>query len=105
LLLAVVPYVHTDYSTDQMVQELTRLVEGDPPAIAEILEQMIEASPRNYDMDDHLKHLLEKLFALGLRTETIRIIEKLRKSLPGMVAFYKQLVSTLPFREYPLSIP
>jgi len=30
---------------------------------------------------------------LGLRAETIRTVEKLRKSLPGMVAFYKQLVS------------
>lgn len=70
------------------------MVESDPPATAEILERMIEASAPNYDMDGHLKKLLEKLFALGLRIETIRIVEKLRKSLPGMVAFYKQLVST-----------
>jgi hypothetical protein len=94
LLLAVVPYVHTDYSTDQMVEELARLVESDPHATAEILERMIDANAPNYDIDDHLKHFLEKLFALGLRTETIRTVEKLRRSLPGMVAFYKQLVST-----------
>ena len=94
LLLAVVPFVHTDYSTDQMVEQLARLAESNPSATAEILERMIEASSPNYDMDDHLKHLLEKLFALGLRTETIRIVKKLGKSLPNMVAFYKQLIST-----------
>ena len=94
--LSTITKADIDYSTDQMVEELARLVESDPPATAEILERMIEAKIPDYDMDDHLKRLLEKLFALGLRTETIRIVEKLQKSLPGMVAFYRQLVSISP---------
>jgi hypothetical protein len=93
LLLAVVPYVHTDYSTDQMVEELVRLVDSNPPATAEVLERMLDANAPSYDMDDKLKGLIQKLAALGLRAEAIRCVEKLRKSLPGMIDLYKQLVA------------
>ena len=71
LLLAAVPYVHTDYSTDQMVEELSRLVDSNPPAVAQILERMLDAGAPTYDLDDKLKGLIEKLAALGLRAEAI----------------------------------
>ena len=87
------PYVHTDYSTDQMVEQLARLVDTDPRATAEILEKMIDANAPNYDMDNQLNALIQKLAVLGLRPDAIRLAEKLRKSLPGMLDLYKQLVA------------
>src|SRR5262249_46440471 len=84
LLLAVVPYVHRDHSTDNMIKELVRLVDSAPAATAEVLERLLDASTPNYDMDDKLKGLIEKLAATGLRAEAIRCVEKSRKSLPDM---------------------
>ena len=93
LLLAVVPYVHSDYSTDHMVEELARLVDSNPSAAAEILECMLDASAPTYDLDDKLQKLIEKLATLGLRAEAIRCAEKVRQSLPGMLSLYKRLVA------------
>jgi hypothetical protein len=53
---------------------------------------MLDANAPNYDLDDKLKGLIEKLADLGLRAEAIRCTEKLRKSLPGMVDLYRRLV-------------
>jgi hypothetical protein len=92
LLLEVVPYVHNDYATGQMVEELARLVDSNPAGTAEVLERMLDANAPNYDLDDKLKGLIEKLADLGLRAEAIRCTEKLRKSLPGMVDLYRRLV-------------
>ena len=47
-------------------------------------------------MDDKLKGLLQMLYDMGHRVEVLRCIEKLRKSLPGMIEFYKQLVADTP---------
>ncbi len=91
LLLGVVPYVHTDYSTDYMVKELARLVDTNPAATVELLERMLDANTPNYDMDDKLKGLLQKLYDAGYQAEVLRCIEKLRKTLPGIIEFYKQL--------------
>lgn len=96
LLLGVVPYVHTDYSTDYMVEELARLVDTNSAATVELLERMFDANTPNYDMDDKLKGLLQKLYDKGHRVEVLRCIEKLRKTLPGMIEFYKQLVTDTP---------
>ena len=91
LLLGVVPYVHTDYATDHMVEELDRLVDTNSAAAAEILERMFDASAPNFDMDDNIKKLLRKLYDKGHRAEVLRCVEKLRKALPGMLEFYKTL--------------
>ncbi|MCP4614984.1 MAG: hypothetical protein GY844_00980 [Bradyrhizobium sp.] len=93
LLAAVMPYVHTDYGTDQMVEELTRLIDGDPAGVAALLEQMLESSAPTFDLDDKLKKLIEKLASLGLRAEAIRCTEKVRRTLPGMLDLYKKLVT------------
>jgi hypothetical protein len=93
LLLGVVPYVHTDYSTDRMIEELPRLVDSNPAAAAELLECMLDANTPNYDMNDKLKSLLRRLYDMGHRAEVFRCIEKLRKTLRGMVEFYKRLVA------------
>ena len=92
-LLGVVPYVHSDYATDKMVDELLRLVESNPHGAAEILERMLDASAPTYDLDDKLKKLIEKLAGLGLRDEAIRCTEKVRRTLPGMLDLYKKLVA------------
>jgi hypothetical protein len=94
LLTAVIPYVHTDYGSDQMVEELTRLVESDPAGVASLLERMLESSAPNFDLDDKLKNLIERLAALGLRAEAIRCSEKVRRTLPGMLDLYKKLVTS-----------
>jgi hypothetical protein len=93
LLLAVVPYVHNDYATDQMVEEIARLSDSNPKAAAEILERMLDASAPTYDLDDKLKTLIEKLAALGLRDAAFRCAEKVRKTLPGMLDLYKKLAN------------
>jgi hypothetical protein len=94
LLMAVMPYVHTDYGSDQMVEELTRLVDTAPAGVASLLERMLESSAPNFDLDDKLKKLIERLAALGLRAEAIRCTEKVRRTLPGMLDLYKKLVAS-----------
>jgi hypothetical protein len=96
LLLGVVPYVHTDYSTDQLIEELARLADTNPAATVELLECMFDANTPNYDLDDKLKGLLHKLAGMGHRATILRCIEKLRKTLPGMIEFYKQIVAETP---------
>jgi hypothetical protein len=96
LLLDVVPYVHSDYSTDQMIEELARLADSNPAATVELLDKMFEANTPNFDLDDKLKGLLKKLYGLGHHAEVIRIIEKLRKTLPDMLSFYKELRDAIP---------
>lgn len=93
LLMAVVPYVHTDYGSDEMVEELTRLVDTDPVGVASLLERMLESSAPTFDLDDKLKKLIERLADLGLRAEAIRCTEKVRRTLPGMLDLYKKLVA------------
>ncbi len=93
LLLAVVSYVHNDYATDQMVEEIARLADSNPPAAAEILERMLETGTPTYDLDDKLKKLIERLAALGLGDAAIRCADKVRKTLPGMLGLYKRLVA------------
>ena len=96
LLVGVVPFVHTDYSTDQMIEELSRFADTNPAATVDLLERMFEAGTPNYDMDDKLKHLLHKLANMGYRAAVLRCIEKLRKTLPGMLEFYKQVIAEAP---------
>jgi hypothetical protein len=96
LLLGVVPYVHAHYSTDQMIEELARLAGTNSAATVELLEHMLDAHAPNYDMDDKLKKLLGKLARMGHRVAVLRCIEKLRKTLPGMLEFYKQIVAETP---------
>jgi hypothetical protein len=93
LLDAVMPFVHADYGTDQMVEELTRLLETDAAGVAVLLERMLEANAPTYDLDDKLKGLIEALARRGLRAEAIRTAEKVRRTLPGMLDLYKKLIA------------
>ena len=91
LLRAVVAQVHSDYSTDQMIEELARLSDSNPAGTVELLETMFAERTPVFDLDDKLKGLLKKLYSQGHQTEVLRIIEKLRKTLPEMLPFYKEL--------------
>jgi hypothetical protein len=91
LLLGTVPYVHNDYATDAMVEELIRFVGESPAATAEILERMLEASAPTYDLDDKLRNLIENLAEQGQRDAAIRCANKVRRTLPGMLSVYKKL--------------
>jgi hypothetical protein len=53
-----------------------------------------EIGTPDFDLDDKLKELIKKLASLGYRGDAIRFVEKLRRTLPGMLEFYKNLVST-----------
>jgi len=92
LLMPVMPFAHIDHSTDQMVEELARLVDSEPDGVAALLEAMLNASAPTYDLDDKLKKLIERLAELGLRAEALRCAEKIRW-LPGMLDLYKKLVA------------
>ena len=76
-----------------MVEELSRFVDKNPAGVADLLEKMLDAGAPNFDLDDKLKKLIEKLAALGLRAEAIRCVEKLRRTLPNMLDLYKKLVA------------
>ena len=76
-----------------MIEELERLSDSNSAATVELLERMFDANTPNFDMNDKLKGLLQKLYDKGHRAEVLRCIERLRKTLPGMVEFYKQLVA------------
>jgi hypothetical protein len=91
LLLGVIGYVHSDYSTDQTIEQLDRLVDSTPAGV-ELLDKMFEANTSNFDLDNKLKGLLKKLYVMGLQLEVLRIIEKLQKTLPDMLSFYKELL-------------
>jgi translation initiation factor IF-2 len=52
---------------------------------------MFEANTPNFDLDDKLKDLLKKLYKMGFQREVLGLIDKLRKTLPDMVAFYKEI--------------
>lgn len=52
---------------------------------------MFEANTPNFDLDNTLRGLLKKLYGMGFQGEVLRIIEKLRKTLPDMLSFYKEL--------------
>ena len=72
LLRPVVAHVHSDYSTDQMIEELARLSESDPAGTVELLETMFAERTPVFDMDDKLKGLLKKLYLQGHQTEVLR---------------------------------
>lgn len=91
LLLSVIGYVYVDHSDHQMIEELARLEDSNPAGTVELLNRMFEANTPNYDFDNNLQSLLKKLYENGFQSEVLRIIEKLQKTLPDMLSFYKEL--------------
>jgi hypothetical protein len=96
LLRPVVAHIHSDYSTDQMIEELARLSDTNPAGTVELLETMFAERTPVFDLDDKLKGLLKKLYSQGHQTEVFRIIEKLQKTLPEMLPFTKNSAAGQP---------
>jgi hypothetical protein len=91
LLLGVIGYVHTDYSTDQIIEQFARLADSNPAGTIELLNKMFETNTPNFDLDNRLRDLLKKLYRMGFQREVLRIVEKLWKTLPDMLSLYKEL--------------
>jgi hypothetical protein len=96
LLVAVAPFVHSDYNTDSLIEELSRLVDTNPAGVVEVLDRMLEGGTPDFDLDDKLKKLIKTIASLGYRADAMRFVEKLRRTLPGMLEFYQELVSATP---------
>ena len=87
LLLEIAPHVHVGYNADNLVCELTRLVENSPDQVSIVFGKLLETSIPSYDFEDKWKNLLIKLMQKGKRSDVISYADKLR-DLPGMVEFW-----------------
>ena len=92
LLLAVAPYVQIGYNADQFIEELTRLVEGSPAKVSEVLGRMLETFTSSFDFEGKLKLLVQKLAKLGRRKEALSYAERLH-NLPGMNELFAHLIA------------
>lgn len=91
LLLAVAPYVHVGHRSHEFTKELYRWVDKNADEVVTILRKLIEARRPDYDYEDKLKSLLQKLAAQG-KVEEVRVFaEQLRKHIPGMLQLYASL--------------
>ncbi len=90
LLLAVAPFAQLDHHGHQFIEQLDRLAEGAPAPVADVLEKFVEAEAPSFDIDGHLKSLLEKLAAHGQKEKAIVVADKVRR-LPGMKELFTEL--------------
>jgi hypothetical protein len=80
-------------AADQMIEQLARLSVSNFDGTVELLGIMFAERTPVFDIDDKLKGLLKKLYVHGHQTEVLRMIDKLQKTLPEMLSFYKELRS------------
>lgn len=86
-----IDYVHVNHSTDEMIKQFIRLVDSNPTGTIELLTRMIEANTPNFDFDNKLHDLLIILYRNGFHDKVFYLIDKLQKTLPGMLNLYKEL--------------
>jgi hypothetical protein len=91
LLGAVAPYVGTDFDFQVFVEELARLAPENPAEAARILGLSLGAAKPTYDVDNHLKTLLQYLADHGQRPTVLNYVNELLNTLPGMQDFFKEL--------------
>jgi hypothetical protein len=90
LLEAVAPHVHLGYNAHDFVQDLSRLVDVSPDGVNAVLAKVIAARVPDYDYEDRLKALLERLVEKGKRDDVILYAERLR-NLPGIQELYERV--------------
>ena len=90
LLLAVAPYVNSNYSTVEFIEGLDRLADDYPVEISEVLQSVLDSHKQISDYQDRLKSLLIKLNANGLHSEALGFAERLRYQ-PGIQELFDQL--------------
>lgn len=90
-LLAVAPYVATDYNAEFFIEELSRLVDSSPAQVAEVLVELLKTYQPAFDFEDRLKKLVTKLGAQPeTREHALKAADKLRY-IPGMIQLYAQI--------------
>jgi hypothetical protein len=94
LLEAVAPHVHIGYNAHEFVEDLSRLVDVSPDGVNAVLDKVIAARVPDYDYQDRLKSLLERLVEKGKRDDVILYAERLR-NLSGIQEFYERLRANL----------
>jgi hypothetical protein len=71
------------------VEDLSRLVDVSPDGVNVVLAKVISARVPDFDYQDQLKALLERLAEKGMRDDVIRYAERLR-NLPGVQELYER---------------
>ena len=90
LLLATTPFVDVGHNSDMFIENLVRLADDNPKHVCEVLKTLLIHYIPNFDFEDKLKLLIEKLATLGMREDAILIANQLRK-LPGMPDLFDSL--------------
>ena len=93
-LLAVAPYVKVNYNYDFFLEELDRLVDGNPVEVSSVMQVFLDSYVPDYDFEDRLKSILTKLAQRGKRDDAITYTEKLRH-LPVVVQLYTRLTTEI----------
>jgi hypothetical protein len=84
-----------------MVDELGRLEDISPTAIASVLFAILQTYQPAFDFEERLKKLVEaghKAARPETRRDALRCVDRLR-FIPGMVQLYAQLVESKPAAE------
>ena len=92
-LLAVAPYVKTGYYDHFFLEELDRLADDNIAEVGEVMKTFLDSYIPDYDFENRLISILNKLAQHGRRADAITFTEKLRH-LPGMIQFYTRLTAT-----------
>jgi hypothetical protein len=93
-LVQIAPFTPVNYHVDRLIEQLARLADTSPVAVAHVLRVLLSAYQPSYDFEDRLKKLIVQLAAHSeTRSDAILSLERVRH-LPGMVQLYAQLTST-----------
>jgi hypothetical protein len=96
LLTAVAPFMSfggaKDFLTYNFIADLDRLADMNPRSVADIVQLLVEKNQPKFDLQDHLKSIIEKIAIAGLIDQARYLTEKLR-SLSGMDSLWKKLDS------------
>ena len=90
-LSSVAPFVSLNHNTHRFIQNLQSLADRNPREVCEVLDKVFQANFPNYDYENRIEALLEKLWSCGLRSEVTLLIEKLRPSLPSVAQLFSRL--------------
>lgn len=90
LILALIPFAHSDRSSFFFVEELTRLVDSFPKEVAAISLTYLRASGPEYDYQGQWLKIAKHLAANGAREEAISIAEIMHKQ-EGFNELYRQI--------------
>lgn len=91
-LLAVAPHVKVGYYDHFFLEELDRLADENIAEVSAVMKAFLDSHIPDYDFEDRLMSILNKLAQHGRRNEAIAFSERLRH-LPGMIQFYTRLIT------------